>query len=157
MLSIRTDSVAQTEELGKVLAGSFQGGENIALTGELGAGKTVLVRGMARGLGIPEPITSPTFVLVKSYHGRLDLYHMDFYRLESFWDLESIGFEDYLESGGVLAMEWAEKFIDEMPNPFLHIRIYYNEGSGRVIEMDTPGAPQWEKNLEGLLHDFLNV
>ncbi len=105
-----TASEAQTETLAEELAASFRGGEVVLLTGELGAGKTAFVRGLARGLGVPpEIVASPTFVLLTAYAGRLKLHHADLYRLRGDGDDAELGLEELPGPGGVLAVEWAER------------------------------------------------
>ena len=104
-----TNSPEETEALGEMLAGRLEPGTVIAFTGDLGAGKTAFVRGLARGLGIAERVTSPTFTIVNEYEGgRLPLFHFDMYRLGSADELFDIGWEDYLARGGVCAVEWSE-------------------------------------------------
>jgi len=102
-------SEAETAAVAQALASGFHGGEVVLLTGELGAGKTAFVRGLARGLGVdPEEVASPTFVLLTSYPGRLTLHHADLYRLAAGQDLE-LGLEELPGAAGVLAVEWAER------------------------------------------------
>jgi len=105
-----TRSEAETRELGAELAASFQGGEVVLLSGELGTGKTAFVRGLARGLGAdPDEVVSPTFVLLTSYPGRLTLHHADLYRLGGDGDDSELGLEELPGPDGVLAVEWAER------------------------------------------------
>ena len=110
-----TNSPEETEALGFALAKKLQPGTVIAYTGDLGAGKTAFTRGLARGLGIREPVTSPTYTIVNEYlSGRLPLFHFDMYRLSCSDDLFDIGWEDYLERGGICAVEWSENVADAM-------------------------------------------
>jgi tRNA threonylcarbamoyladenosine biosynthesis protein TsaE len=105
-----TASVVETEELAQALGASMRGGEVVLLSGELGAGKTAFVRGLARGLGVdPEEVASPTFVLLTSYPGRLRLHHADLYRLAGDGDDLELGLEELPGPSGVLAIEWAER------------------------------------------------
>ena len=105
----------QTEALGVRLGQLIQPGAVIAYTGDLGAGKTAFTRGLARGLGIPDRVTSPTFTIVNEYEGgRLPLFHFDMYRLGSSDELFDIGWEDYLARGGVCAVEWSENVEDAL-------------------------------------------
>ncbi len=105
-----TASVAETERLAERLGASMRGGEVVLLSGELGAGKTAFVRGLARALGVdPEEVASPTFVLLTSYPGRLRLHHADLYRLAGNGDDGELGLEELPGPGGVLAIEWAER------------------------------------------------
>lgn len=116
-MTYTTNSPEQTEALGQALGQSLKGGEIIAYTGDLGAGKTAFTRGLARGLGITMTVTSPTYTLVNEYTGgRLELFHFDMYRLNSSDDLFDIGWEDYLQRGGVCAVEWSENVTDAMEN-----------------------------------------
>ena len=104
-----TNSPRETEDTGAALAERLEPGTVVAFTGDLGAGKTAFVRGLARGLGIRERVTSPTFTIVNEYEGgRLPLFHFDMYRLGSADELFDIGWEDYLARGGVCAVEWSE-------------------------------------------------
>ena len=112
-----TNSPAQTEAVGAALAKVLQPGTVLAFTGDLGAGKTAFTRGLARGLGATDRVTSPTYTIVNEYlSGRLPLFHFDMYRLESSDDLWDIGWEDYLERGGICAVEWSENVADAMEN-----------------------------------------
>ena len=102
-------SAAETEHIGEVLAACLRSGDVVAFLGGLGAGKTALTRGLARGLGVTEPVTSPTYTIVNEYlSGRLPLFHFDLYRLRSDDELFELGWEDYLDRGGVCAVEWSE-------------------------------------------------
>ena len=110
-----TNSPAETEAVGAALAKVLQPGTVIAYRGDLGAGKTAFTRGLARGLGITDMVTSPTYTIVNEYlGGKLPLFHFDMYRLRSADDLFDIGWEDYLERGGVCAVEWSENVDDAM-------------------------------------------
>lgn len=115
-----TDSPLETEAVGEALAKILQPGAVIAYRGDLGAGKTAFTRGLARGLGYGEPVTSPTYTIVNEYlGGRLPLFHFDMYRLRSSDDLWDIGWEDYLDRGGVCAVEWSENVADALEDPIL--------------------------------------
>ena len=104
-----THNPSETEEVGKTLARQLQPGTVIAYRGDLGAGKTAFTRGLAAGLGCREAVTSPTYTIVNEYiTGRLPLFHFDMYRLTSAEDLWDIGWEDYMDRGGVCAVEWSE-------------------------------------------------
>ena len=108
-----TDSPARTEAVGEALGRVLKPGTVLAYRGDLGAGKTAFTRGLARGLGATESVTSPTYTIVNEYlSGRIPLFHFDMYRLTSGDDLWDIGWEDYLERGGVCAVEWSENVAD---------------------------------------------
>ena len=110
-----THSPAETEAVGEALAKTLRPGTVLAFRGDLGAGKTAFTRGLGRGLGCTERVTSPTYTIVNEYtSGRLPLFHFDMYRLRSSEDLFDIGWEDYLERGGVCAVEWSENVEDAL-------------------------------------------
>ncbi len=112
-----TNSPEETEQIGEKLAKQLKPGDIVAYRGDLGAGKTAFTRGLARGLGYGEPVTSPTYTIVNEYlGGALPLFHFDMYRLKSAEDLWDIGWEDYLERGGICAVEWSENVADAMEN-----------------------------------------
>ena len=117
-MTFETHSPEQTEALGEALGKGLRPGAVVAYTGDLGAGKTAFPRGLAKGLGASEPVTSPTYTIVNEYlSGRIPLFHFDMYRLGSSEDLFDIGWEDYLERGGVCALEWSENVADALENP----------------------------------------
>ena len=112
-----TNSPEETEALGQRLGKQLPSGTVLAYLGDLGAGKTAFTRGLALGLGAKEPVTSPTYTIVNEYlSGRIPLFHFDMYRLAGSDDLWDIGWEDYLERGGVCAVEWSENVADAMEN-----------------------------------------
>ena len=115
-----TNSPAETESIGVALGQRLKSGTVIAYRGDLGAGKTAFTRGLARGLGCREIVTSPTYTIVNEYlGGRIPLFHFDMYRLRSSDDLWDIGWDDYLERGGVCAVEWSENVDDAMEDPII--------------------------------------
>lgn len=132
-----THSEQETEQLGEQLAKKLTPGTVIAYEGDLGAGKTAFTRGLARGLGITERVTSPTYTIVNEYPGKIPLFHFDMYRLSSSEELFDIGWEDYLERGGILAVEWSERVADAMENPLrISIRRNPEEENGRIITLE---------------------
>ena len=123
-----TNSAQQTEQLGEKLGRILAPGTVLAYTGDLGAGKTAFTRGLAKGLEIPERITSPTFTIVNEYEGgRLPLFHFDMYRLGSSDELFDIGWEDYLVRGGVCAVEWSENVEDVLDADTIRVDIRRGE------------------------------
>lgn len=113
-----TRSAAETERLGAALAQRLRPGDVVAFLGDLGAGKTAFTRGLARGLGITEPVTSPTYTIVNEYpQGRIPLFHFDMYRLHDADELFDLGWEDYLGQGGVCAVEWSENVSEALEDP----------------------------------------
>ena len=136
MMEYITNSPEETEELGAALAKRLQPGTVIAYRGDLGAGKTAFTRGLARGLGVTEHVTSPTYTIVNEYTGgRLPLFHFDMYRLGSSDELFDIGWEDYLERGGICAVEWSENVWDALEDPIL-ITVYRVDEETRKIVIE---------------------
>lgn len=131
-------NVEETQRIAAALAKVVVPGTLIALEGDLGAGKTHFTQGLARGLGVGEAVTSPTFNVMSVYdQGRLPLYHFDLYRLEDALELEDIAFYDYVEADGVSCIEWAAKFPEEIPAQALWISITTREDNVRSIEVRT--------------------
>ncbi len=131
-----TNSPGETEALGSALAKVLTPGAVIAYTGDLGAGKTAFTRGLARGLGCRDMVTSPTYTIVNEYlSGRMPLFHFDMYRLGSSDELWDIGWEDYLERGGVCAVEWSENVTDAMENA-IWVRIEKTGEESRRITLE---------------------
>ena len=123
-MEFTTNSPEETEAVGAALGARLRPGTVIAYRGDLGAGKTAFTRGLARGLGCPDRVTSPTYTIVNEYlGGRLPLFHFDMYRLASEDDLWDIGWEDYLDRGGVCAVEWSEQVAEAMPPETVYVTI----------------------------------
>ena len=120
-------SEGETEALGARLAGLLSPGDVVSLYGDLGVGKTAFTRGVARGLGIAGRVTSPTFTIVNEYDGAVPLFHFDMYRLGSSDELYDIGWDDYLERGGVCAVEWSERVADALPEDAVTVDIARGE------------------------------
>ncbi len=138
--SVVSDGESQTLELGWKLGRLLQQSTLVLLQGDLGAGKTVFARGIARGLGVdPQiPITSPTFTLMNHYHGRLDLYHFDLYRLSDPDELIELGFDDYAYGSGVALIEWPEK-LDNPETPGLWVDLKRIDDERREIDFSLKG------------------
>ena len=133
-----TFSPEETEGLGEALARRLEPGDVIAYYGDLGAGKTAFTRGVARGLGVSEPVTSPTYTIVNEYlSGRMPLFHFDMYRLGSAEELFDIGWEDYLQRGGVCAVEWSENVEEALEDAVrVEIRRDPDHDNQRQITID---------------------
>ena len=128
-----TNSPQETEAIGEKLARILAPGTVLAYRGDLGAGKTAFTRGLARGLGYNEPVTSPTYTIVNEYlGGRIPLFHFDMYRLRSADDLIDIGWEDYLDRGGICAVEWSENVMEAMEDPITVTIEKLGEDSRRI-------------------------
>lgn len=123
MYMVSTCSEYETEKIGKRFAQHLWAGSIILLSGDLGVGKTAFARGVARGLGIEEPITSPTYTLIHEYIGRLPLYHFDVYRLNHAEDMEDIGYEEYFYGDGVTVIEWPQRIHEILPAEHLTVEI----------------------------------
>jgi tRNA threonylcarbamoyladenosine biosynthesis protein TsaE len=129
-------SVAQTEQIARDLAATLQGGECIALEGDLGAGKTQFVRGLVHGLGGTHRVSSPTFVLLNVYPTpRFPVYHLDAYRVHGPEDFEAIGFTELLEQQGIVIVEWASRVTDLLPPSRIDIKITPSSRDTRIIEI----------------------
>ena len=133
-----SQSENETEEIGRCLAETLSAGTVVAFTGDLGAGKTAFVRGIAQGLGVPVRVTSPTFTIVNEYEGgRLPLFHFDMYRLGSADELFDIGWEDFLRRGGICAVEWSENVRTALDSDCIWVDIRRGESDNqRVITID---------------------
>ncbi|MGN0601671.1 MAG: tRNA (adenosine(37)-N6)-threonylcarbamoyltransferase complex ATPase subunit type 1 TsaE [Oscillospiraceae bacterium] len=132
-----TKSPEETIELGKKIGSRLRGGDCVAYSGGLGAGKTTITRGLSMGLGLGDEVTSPTFSLVNEYPGNnLTLYHFDMYRITSPEDLETTGFYDYMDSDSVLAVEWSENIRSELPENVIKIHIERIDEDTRKITID---------------------
>lgn len=131
-----SENKEDTQALGERLGALLKPGDVICLEGELGAGKTTLAQGIARGLGVREDVTSPTFTIIQDYlSARINLFHFDFYRIENPEDIQYLGFEDYLNSDGVILTEWHENICDYVPSERIGIRLSVNPDATRSIEI----------------------
>ena len=132
MTTFISDSAEDTERFGERVAAALKGTEVLALFGGLGMGKTAFTRGLCRGLGIMEGVSSPTFALVNEYRGKFTVYHFDMYRVTSWEDLYSTGFFDYLDTG-VLVIEWSENIEGALPENAVRITIARGENENQRI------------------------
>lgn len=129
-----TKDEQETKQLAKSLAQILRGGDVLALDGELGAGKTVFAKGLAEGLGIKEPVDSPTFTIVKEYEGKLPFFHLDLYRLDS---SEPLGLEEYLDGEGICLIEWASRISDWLPDDAIRLQLSVLPDLTRKMELTT--------------------
>ena len=144
MMQITTHSADETQALGQKLASRLAPGDVIAYFGDLGAGKTAFTRGLAQGLGITDPVTSPTYTIVNEYlSGRLPLFHFDMYRLSSSDELFDIGWEDYLSRGGVCAVEWSENVEDALQDA-IRVTIEKDADEPDTRHITITGGPRFE-------------
>ena len=136
---ITSNSPEETQEFGARLGELALPGDIFLLVGKLGAGKTCLTQGIARGLGIREYAASPSFVVVRELYGRLPLYHMDFYRLDNLEEIADLGLDDYFYGKGVSVVEWAEKGLSLLPPEHLLIEMSYVSDTGRRLKLKAIG------------------
>lgn len=137
----QTKSSAETIRIGKSIGSRLLPGDVVALVGELGAGKTQFIKGLAAGVGIGNPtyISSPSFTLINEYPGKIPFYHIDLFRLEREKEAEELGLEDYFQGGGITAIEWADKIPSLLPKEMLFIHIAYVGKNIRSIEINGKG------------------
>lgn len=135
--NVITKSAAETQRLGRELARQLRPGDLVCLSGGLGAGKTCLIQGIARGLQVKDYVNSPTFKIINEYKGKIPVYHFDLYRLDGLTDLHSFGYEEYFYSQGVSLVEWAEKITPFLPKQYLKIElISVGENTRKIILTD---------------------
>lgn len=134
---MKTTSPEGTRALGERFAGNLEPGAVVALEGELGAGKTCFVQGMARGLGVSKRafVRSPSFTILNQYDGTRTLYHLDFYRLNHEDDLGDLGLEEFFDGDGITVIEWADKFETALPDRTVHVRFGIIDENTREIEI----------------------
>lgn len=135
-MRILTGSEEETVKVGAVIGGKLKPGDVISLNGDLGAGKTYITKGIAKGLGVDDYITSPTFIIVNEYEGRIPLYHFDVYRINDIDEMYEIGFEEYLYGNGVCIVEWGKIVEELMPENTINIDINKIDDNTREIIID---------------------
>ncbi|HEX6420473.1 MAG TPA: tRNA (adenosine(37)-N6)-threonylcarbamoyltransferase complex ATPase subunit type 1 TsaE [Acidimicrobiales bacterium] len=154
-LVARTSSVEQTRELGAALAALAQPGDLLVLAGDLGAGKTAFTQGFGAGLGVVDPITSPTFTLAQQYSGRLTVHHLDVYRLDQLGEVAELGLSELLDDGGVVLIEWGDAILPVLPSDYLEVRLTFGDGGAGDDErriLIRPVGPRWARRQVSLLH-----
>ncbi len=142
-LVARTTSPEETRDLAAALAELARPSDLLVLVGDLGAGKTAFTQGFGRGLGIDEQITSPTFALVRSYTGRLDLYHLDVYRLEQVVEAMDLGLSELLDDGSVTVIEWGDTIAPALPHDYLEVHLRFEEPDGAHADASDGRGPEW--------------
>lgn len=155
-LAYETHSSQQTRELGRKIGSLVQPGESLllALCGDLGCGKTVLVQGLARGLAVPRDyyVTSPTYTLIHEYPGRCRLFHVDLYRIEDAAAIDDIGLDEIFQQDGVIAVEWADRLDERLPAEYIRVQMLFFNDASRRIELTAygPEAADLLKKLASL-------
>jgi tRNA threonylcarbamoyladenosine biosynthesis protein TsaE len=153
-LDLLTDSPDETQAVGAAIAPSLRSGDVISLTGDLGAGKTTFVQGIARTLGVTDRVVSPTFTLVRQYEGTLPVYHFDVYRLDNLQEVLDLGFEEILDLGGIVFIEWGDAIEALLPEAYLQIELTIpGEDSRRRLEIVARGpswARRWDRVMEAV-------
>jgi tRNA threonylcarbamoyladenosine biosynthesis protein TsaE len=149
-IEIISASARQTRAIARLIGEKLREGDVLALSGELGSGKTCFTGGLARGLGVDEKyqITSPTFTLINEYPARYKLYHFDVYRLKDYSEFEDLGYEEYFGEKGVVVIEWAEKIAQILPEDTLFINFEYLDENKRRIIINGPGRRLKEINID---------
>lgn len=144
--------VNQSQKLGEIIGQVAEAGDNLVLTGDLGAGKTTLTKGIAQGLGIQQMIKSPTYTIIREYQqGRLPLYHMDVYRIES--GADDLGLDDYFEGDGLSVIEWGKQLGEYMPLDYLELILNKVSDDSREIELVAHGK-KGQKFAERILNEW---
>jgi tRNA threonylcarbamoyladenosine biosynthesis protein TsaE len=136
MTELISGSAEETISIGKKIAGFLTPGSVIALNGSLGSGKTCLTKGIAKGLGINENITSPTYTIISEYSGETTLYHIDVYRLKNNEDFENIGGSEIINGSGISVIEWSERVFESLPPDVITVSIEINGLNSRIIKID---------------------
>ena len=149
-MTIRTDSAEATRAAASALGELLVAGDLVLLVGDLGAGKTAFAQGLARGLGVEEPVTSPTFTIVQEYAGRLRLAHVDVYRLDRIQDLYDLGFDELVDGDGATVVEWGDLIAQAVPADHLVVRIELGEAdTERVLELSFHGS-RWRDRSDAV-------
>ena len=146
-LRVTTRDVEETRKVGAAIAELLIPGDVVSLSGDLGAGKTALVQGSAAALGVTDPVTSPTFVLVREYRGSMPIRHVDVYRLERIQEVLDLGFEDLLDPDGVTFIEWGDAIEALLPETLLRIDLRSDEADTRTLDV-MPRGPTWAGRWE---------
>ncbi len=155
-MEIISDSIQETLNIGKLIARRLNKGDIICLFGGLGSGKTVLTKGISQALGVKkDQVTSPTFVLIREYEGKIPVYHFDLYRLNLVEDVLDLGYEEYLFAEGVSVIEWAEKLGRFLPREFLKIELRVIGERKRKLKISASGC-RYDKLLEDIRENLGN-
>jgi tRNA threonylcarbamoyladenosine biosynthesis protein TsaE len=150
MITARTKSVDDTRAMAAEMSALARPGDLIVVAGDLGTGKTAFTQGFARGLGVTEPVTSPSFVLMRTYEGRIPLIHLDVYRLDNLQELIDLGIAEMLDGDGVTLIEWGDVVAPALPADFLEVRLELSDSpDDRTVAMRVVG-PTWPPRMAAL-------
>lgn len=151
MIRAATKSVDDTRALAAEVAALARPGDLVVLAGDLGTGKTAFAQGFAKGLGVEEPVTSPAFILVRTYDGRLPMVHLDVYRLDHMQELVDLGIAELLDEGAVTLVEWGDAVTPALPSDFLEVRLEMADGpvDDRLLSIRSVG-PSWPPRVDAL-------
>jgi tRNA threonylcarbamoyladenosine biosynthesis protein TsaE len=158
VITARTKSVDDTRALAAAIAELARPGDLVLLAGDLGAGKTAFAQGFGRGLGIPDAITSPTFVLARQYEGRLLMHHLDVYRLEQMEEVFDVGLPELLDEGAVTLIEWGDAIVPALPADYLEVRLAFGPADDDRTLSLRPVGPSWsarQRAVSTALHPWL--
>ena len=135
--TVRTENPEETQTLGEELGRTLKAGDVVALIGDLGSGKTCLTQGIARGVGIAhgEVVSSPSYIIINEYDGKIPIYHIDLYRLETFAEIAELGLGEYINSDGICIIEWAERMTEGLPDTCIKIHIVWEDENTRSIKI----------------------
>lgn len=147
MIEVVTTSVDETRSVGAALSALARPGDVVLLSGELGAGKTAFAQGFGAGLGVAERITSPTFTLARHYRGRLELHHIDVYRLDHLTEVFDVGLPELLDEGGVTLIEWGDVIVPALPSDYLEVRLAFPPPPGAPDVRDVPDGTDDRRTL----------
>lgn len=147
-VAANTTSVEETRELAESLASLARAGDVVVLAGDMGAGKTAFAQGYARGLGVEDRVTSPTFTLVHVYEGRLTIHHLDVYRLDSIGEALDLGLPEMLDDGGVVLVEWGDAILPVLPHDHLEVRLTFGAGDDDRRLVLRPVGSAWAPRVE---------
>jgi tRNA threonylcarbamoyladenosine biosynthesis protein TsaE len=155
-IDLMTRALDETRKAAAALAELLVPGDVVSLTGDLGAGKTAFVQGAAKAMGVTDPVVSPTFVLVREYRGEMPIHHVDVYRLDRLQEVHDLGFEDLLDPGSVVFVEWGDAIEALLPDSHLRIELRTEDQDSRRLRVSARGpawAPRWER-LENVLQPW---
>ena len=156
-ITLQAATAADTRAAGGALASLLQGGDVLSLGGELGAGKTTFAQGVVAGLGVTDPVVSPTFTLVREYQGRLSVHHFDVYRLERIQEVIDLGLQEIVDADGLVLVEWGDAIEALLPERALDVTFAIGDDDERTIEIEAEGegwAARWER-LEAVLAEHM--